>query len=112
MVEKRKEQRTHLSLYLRVHEAESGVMVGHLIDATPEGVRILTEKPLRTGDDYTFRLDLSAVMNFEQQVVFVARCLWQEQEFSSGAWNAGFAILKITNKGREIIELLVRQFGD
>lgn len=112
MVEKRKEQRKHLSLYLRVQNMENGDSVGHLVDMTPDGVRILTNSSMKTDIVYKLGIDLSMVMNFEQRVVFDASCVWQEQEFSSGAWNCGFTILKITNKGREILEMLVDQFGD
>jgi len=112
MADKRIRKRRHLSCLLRVFDRNTGDAVGHLVDITTEGIRLLTDNPLKTGADYELNLDLSSIMNFEQRVVFDAHCIWQEQEFSSGSYNYGFKILKISKKGREIIEQLIEQFGD
>ena len=113
MVEKRREERRHLSYYLRIYDRDSGDVLGHIVDITSIGARILSNGPLDTGTNtvYRLRIDLGSVMNFEQQVVFDARCVWQEKEFTSGAYNSGLEIVKISEKGREIIKMLVEQFG-
>ena len=112
MTENRREERSHLSYYLRVFDVNTGEMAGHLVDVTSIGVRLISTEPLDMNIEHRLRLDLTSVMNFEQQVVFHARCIWQEQDLSSGAYNCGLEILKITSKGEEIIRMLIEQFGE
>ncbi|HUT62344.1 MAG TPA: PilZ domain-containing protein [Anaerolineae bacterium] len=112
MIEKRQQRRVQLFYHLRVFDRVSGNYTGRLVDITMNGIRILNEKPFDTGTEYSFRLDLTKVMSFEQHVDFDAECIWQEREFSSGVYNSGFKIIKITKKARGIIPLLIEQFGE
>lgn len=109
--ERRREQRKHISYYLRIFDHDSGELIGHLIDFSNDGLRVLTEEPVETGMDFKLRLDLAAVMNFEQQLLFDAKSVWLEQDYSSNSYNCGFVIVKISNKTREIIEQLIAQLA-
>ena len=112
MEDRRQQSRKNISYYLRIIDDESGDQLGHLIDFSRTGLRLLTEKPIETGLHFTLRLDLSSVMNFEQKVIISARSVWLEQDFSSKSYNCGFVIEKITDKSFEIVDQLVRQLGD
>lgn len=112
MIEKRQQHRVHLFYQLGVFNRESEDYVGHLVDITIDGIRILNKTPFDTGTVYPFRLDLANMGSLEQQLDFDAECIWQEREFASGVCNSGFKIIKIAKKDREIIEFLIEQFGE
>ena len=49
MDDQRKLKRRHLIYYLRVFDAESGDVLGHIIDIHTEGFLLISEHPIPTG---------------------------------------------------------------
>ncbi|MBA7567458.1 hypothetical protein ES708_09170 [subsurface metagenome] len=86
--------------------------IGHIVDITSAGLRIVSDTPVKKGLKYGLRLDLTKVMNFEQQVVFSAKCIWQKMDEESGAYISGFEIIEMADKDMKIIKQLIYQFGN
>jgi len=112
MIERRRRRRRHLSPYPRVFDVNTDESIGQVVDISTEGLRILSESPVATDREYRLRLEPTDAGDSGRPVEFDAVCVWLEKEFSSGAYNGGFRILKISKRNRETLERLIERFGD
>ena len=112
MVNKRRDERHQISFFLRILDKDTDDAMGHVVDISVSGMRVLTDRPVSKDRDYTLAIDLTKDINFEQEVIFTAKCVWIEQDLSSGAYNCGFQLQNVTEKDQIIILKLIEQFGE
>jgi len=112
MIERRRSRRRRLSCYPQVFDVETGESMGQVVDISTEGLRILSEFPMATDREYRLRLEPAGSDDSRRPVEFDAVCVWLEKEFSSGAYNGGFRITRISGGDREVVERLIERFGD
>lgn len=112
MVNKRKYERFQISFFLRILDKDTDEAMGHVVDISVSGMRVLTDRPVSQDRDYTLAIDLTKDINFEQEVIFTAKCVWIEQDLSSGAYNCGFQLQNVTEKDQTIILKLIELFGE
>ena len=58
----RVEPRRSLTCYLKVYDAETGVMLGHLADVNSSGMRMVGAQSLVQGRDYALRIEVPQEM--------------------------------------------------
>ena len=112
MVNKRKYERFQISFFLRILDKDTDKAMGHVVDISVSGMRVLTDRPVSQDRDYTLAIDLTKDINFEQEVIFTSKCVWIEQDLSSGAYNCGFQLQNVTEKDQAIILKLIELFGE
>ena len=112
MVNKRRDERHQISFFLRILDKDTDDAMGHVVDISASGMRVLADRPVSKDRDYTLAIDLAKDINFEQEVIFTAKCVWIEQDLSSGAYNCGFQLQNVTEKDQIIILKLIEQFGE
>jgi len=112
MVNKRRDERHQISFFLRILDKDTDDAMGHVVDISVSGMRVLADRPVSHDRDYTLAIDLTKDINFEQEVIFTAKCVWIEQDLSSGAYNCGFQLQNVTEKDQTIILKLIEQFGE
>ena len=112
MVNKRRDKRFQISFFLRILDNNTDEVMGHVVNISVSGMRVLTDRPLCQDKDYTLAIDLTKDINFEQEALFTAKCAWIEQDLLSGAYNCGFQLQNVTEKGQVIILKLIEQFGE
>jgi len=112
MVNRRKDKRLQVSFFLRILDKDTDEVMGHVVDISVSGMRVLTDRSVSQDKDYTLAIDLTKDINFEQEVIFTAKCVWIEQDLSSGAYNCGFQLQNVTEKDQTIILKLIEQFGE
>ncbi len=112
MVDKRRNERFQISFFLRILDKDTDETMGHVVDISVSGMRVLTDRPVSQDRDYTLAIDLTKDINLEQEVIFTAKCVWIKQDLSSGAYNCGFQLQNVTEKDQAIILKLIEQFGE
>ena len=111
MHDKRKLKRVHLIYYLRIFDIETGKHVGHLVDITTEGIMMISEDTLRSGDDFSFKMLLPGTVTGRDEIIFKARCLWCRKDFNPDFYVSGFKIEEISLKEIKTIAALINQYG-
>lgn len=107
--DRRKSKRRHLLYYSRVHEAEK--LLGHLVDVTPQGAMLLSEKPLDTDKIYKLRIELSADITERPFMEVIAKSLWCRPDIDPNYYNTGFELIGISQEEIEIIQKIVEMYG-
>ena len=109
MPDRRKNKRRYLMYYSRVYEAEN--LIGHLVDITPQGAMLISEKMIETDRIFKLRMELSADVTDRPFMEFIAKSLWCRPDIDPNFYNTGFELLGISQSEIEIIERIVEAYG-
>lgn len=112
MQEQRRAVRYQISFYLRIFNKTTNEAIGHVVDMSATGMKILADRPVAVDTEYTLFVDLKTATNFKPEVMFSARCVWVREDPMSGAYNCGFHLVNVTEEQQDIINRLIEQFGD
>ena len=107
----RKMKRRHLIYYLRVFDRQTKEMLGHMVDVTPEGIMLISEKPIEVNKDFQLRMDLPMEIWGMEHLDFEARSLWGKRDVNPDFLNTGFELKDTDWKMVEAIERLISQYG-
>jgi hypothetical protein len=111
MVERRKLRRKYLAFFTRIFDRGSGQLLGHLADITTEGMMVISEKPIKTGQEYKLQIDLSDSYFPKQRLDFHAFSIWCRPDVDPNFWNTGFQLSNMADDDAAIIELIVQEYG-
>ena len=103
MAENRKLKRWHLIYYLRVFDQDSDSLLGHLVDITTEGVKMVSEIPIPTEKDFRLRMEVPLESSKAEEVMFEAHSLWCRRDTNPDFFAAGF---RLVNPKRTVVNLI------
>ncbi len=109
--EQRKVKRSHLIYYLRVFDRESGNLLGHLVNITPDGIMLVGESPVEAGRQFQLRMQLKSIMGGKNHIDFEAESLWSNNDINPDFFDSGFKLLKIDSSDQVIIQELINDYG-
>jgi hypothetical protein len=93
--------------YFDVIDQDKKESVGHLVDLTLEGIKIVGDKEIEKGGIFNFMIDLPKEVRGVHQIILKTQCVWCNRESDAEIYFAGFRILSITPPFVEIIETLI-----
>jgi hypothetical protein len=111
MQEKRKLKRRHLIYYLRVFDRNTDDLIGHLVDITPEGAMLISDRPIETNTVFQFRMALPREIIRREHLYFDAESLWCQKDVNPSFYNTGFRFVKVSRDHLVIIDQLLDDFG-
>ena len=111
MKDKRKIKRRYLLYYMRIYDAATRQQIGNLVDITPHGIMIVSEKPLPEGHTTRLRMELTNEVADKPYMEFSAHSKWCEPDIIPNMYNTGFEILDLAAEDVEIIHRIIQEFG-
>jgi hypothetical protein len=112
MAETRKLKRRHLIYYLRVMDSRTGRLLGHLVDVTTEGIMLMSQQPIPTGELFKLRMVLPA--EAPEQTVTIdleAKSLWSRKDVNPDFFDTGFQIVTASPPQLAAIATLIDDHG-
>ena len=112
MSEKRIENRKDFSYYMRLTDAMTKELIGHLSDISAEGFKLDSDEPISLGKEYRFHLALSSDISSKPFMVFQARSKWCKADpIDPFVYNSGFHLTEIHPEDRTIFNRLLQLYG-
>jgi hypothetical protein len=112
MSDRRKLKRRHLVYYLRVYNARSRRLLGHLVDVSSDGIMVMSDRRLRLGRTATLRMVLPATPRRGRAIEFEATSVWHRRDVNPDFWDVGFQVTSgLTRKQAADIETLIDDYG-
>jgi hypothetical protein len=110
MSEKRILDRVNLYYYLRVFDAQSGELLGHMVDINIKGVRLLGKTQLTDGANLSLKMDLPQEFNGHQALIFSGEVRHSREAANPDLFETGILIRDLSSTHIEIIEDLIERF--
>lgn len=104
-------KRRRLIYYSEVLNKKNNALVGHLIDISTSGIRLLTEKEVKANRLFTFEVKLPYQIEGRKVLVFEAKSIWCEKDVNPDYYAAGFEIEQIDLVDEKIIVELMLEYG-
>ena len=111
MTENRKMKRWHVIYYLRIFEQDAGSLLGHLVDITTEGIKMVSENPVPIKRDFRLKMDVPLEGKKTEEVFFDARSLWTEKDTNPDFYATGFHLEKPNMKTIKVIQALIAELS-
>ncbi|MEW6595355.1 MAG: PilZ domain-containing protein [Thermodesulfobacteriota bacterium] len=109
--ESRALERRHLIYYLEVHDDTTGGLLGHLVDITTEGIKLVSKEPIEKGRLFRLRMRLPEDYFDEKTLRFEAKSLWSSNDVNPDFYDTGFSVIGMDKRTKDIVAGLVGQFG-
>jgi hypothetical protein len=111
-MEKRKLNRRTFSYYMRVLDARTGKLVGHLVDISADGFRVDSQLSVPLNMDFLLRMDIPAEISNTKIITFSATPKWcKSNRFDPTAFNVGFQITAMDVVARDIFVRMFEKYG-
>ena len=110
MDERRRHKREYLIFYLRVFDLNSSKLLGHIVDITVEGIRLISEEPLSAEQEFNLKMDLPDEINGVKQIFFRAKALHSKKDVNPSFYVTGCSLMNMSDENKEIIKQLIDDF--
>ncbi|MCL2845580.1 MAG: PilZ domain-containing protein [Chitinivibrionia bacterium] len=111
--DERRSERKVLCYYLRVIDTKTGKELGRIADITPEGLMLLSDKPLQQTKPYSIRILLDRKLfdaglgNLDVDV----NVRWSKPDANPSLTLTGLLFLDLDEKGKQIVKNLAKKIS-
>lgn len=111
MKEKRKLKRRHLIFFLRIFETTHDRLIGYLVDVTTQGIKIMSEEPIKVGCLHRFKILIDAWDENNKFLYFDAYSRWSQQNLKTDFYDTGFELMNMSPENLKAIEKIIDELG-
>lgn len=104
-------KRRHLIFYLRVFELDAERPLGHVVDITEEGMMLISDQPIATGQEFTLEVRLPDTEGALKPMQFRTVCRWCDNDINPAFYDSGFEFLEKRSEDIETIRTLIEAYG-
>lgn len=104
-------KRRHLVYYLEVYDDETNQLLGHLVDVTTGGLKLVSKEKIPTNRKYKLRMMLPSGYFSRKDIHFEAESKWSSNDINPDFYDTGFFAPKLEPAVQNIIHDLVSQIS-
>ncbi len=109
--ETRSLKRRHLIYYLEVYDDGANELLGHLVDLTTTGLKLVSKQRIPTNRTYRLRMMLPEGYFSQKDLYFEAQSMWSSNDINPDFYDTGFSAPKMDPTAQNIILDLVSQIS-
>jgi c-di-GMP-binding flagellar brake protein YcgR len=110
MHEKRKRKRRYPIYYIRVFNQSDNSLIGRLVNYSPGGMMLVSEKPVKINTDYQFRMELPPAISNRKEVTLEAKSVWCDLNHNPDFYDTGYKFNNIPEDVRRTIDKVFQGF--
>ena len=111
-IDRRRRERRTFSHYMRLMHENTGELVGHLVNISPEGFRLESVRAIPVNKDFPLRIELPRDVTDKPYMVFLARSKWcRPDRIDPTLFDAGFEIMEMMPGDSDIFRLIFERYG-
>lgn len=111
VVERRQYERNDLKYFARVYNRKLGRLIGYLVNITPIGMMVVSEKPIDPGAMVGLQIEFPESIDCASQLDLEAKCVWSKLDHESTFFELGFKLHELHGDQAECIEQIVKRYG-
>lgn len=109
--ELRQLKRRHIIYYLEVFDQNTGKLLGHLVDLTVRGMKLISKDEIPPGQEFSLRMIMPEEFCPERQVVFKGTSSWCSEDVNPDFYATGFNCPDLDENTRHLFMILINQIG-
>ncbi len=102
-------KRRHLVYYLEGYDDDTNQLLGHLVDLTTSGVKLVSKQRIPANRNYRLRMMLPEGYFAQKDLYFEAKSMWSANDINPDFYDTGFGAPTLDAKTQDIIRDLVNQ---
>lgn len=110
-IEGRGIKRRHLILYLEVFDAKDKKLLGHLVDLSTKGIKIVSKEKIEVDKNFQLQMMLPEGYFEERKLRFKGKSLWCNNASNPDFYDTGFGVSNLNTKAYDIIQKLITELG-
>jgi hypothetical protein len=111
--ERRSGNRRKVSFYMPVTDADTGELVGHLVEISDLGIRLDCPQFQPANKDFNLQVELTSDLADKAFMTLVARSKWcREDKFTPNTYNVGFQVMDLDPADVAIFNLMSEKYGE
>ncbi|MCB2184274.1 MAG: PilZ domain-containing protein [Desulfobulbaceae bacterium] len=111
MTKSRVLKRHHLIYYLEVHDHETEKLLGHLVDITTRGIKLISKEKIELNRTFILKLILPEGYFNQREIHFEGKSLWSSNDVNPDFFDTGFEVTSLSTEERKIIRKMIEQIG-
>jgi len=104
-------KRRHIIYYLEVFDQTTGKLLGHLVDLTVKGMKLISKEAIDPGQTFSLRMIMPEEYCPEREVHFEATSSWCSQDINPDFYATGFHCPDLDENTRRLFMILINQIG-
>ena len=104
-------KRRHLIFYLEVFDDATGELLGHLVDITTKGIKMVSKEAIAPGRTLTLRMMLPDGFAETTMLRFQATSRWSSNDVNPDFYDTGFLVDDMDNKTVTVVHDLIESLG-
>ena len=97
---------------MRLMHENTGELVGHLVNISPEGFRLESMRPLPLETEFPLRIELPRDISEKSHMIFLARSKWcRPDKFDPTLFDTGFEIIEMLPEDADIFRAIFERYG-
>ncbi len=110
VIEKRNFKRWQLIFYLRVFDQDTGSLLGHIVDISEGGLRLIRDYPIPADRPFRLWVDVPRETGPRQRIELEALSRWSRNDVNPDFYDTGFRITQLTPYALRKLRLLIDDF--
>jgi len=87
-------------------------VIGHVVDLSPQGVKLISEEPIGVQEEYRLRMRFPGKEGGREEHILDAVCRWcRPDDDNPDFYLAGFQIRHLADEDAEFIRKMISEFG-
>ncbi|MBA3014146.1 MAG: PilZ domain-containing protein [Proteobacteria bacterium] len=104
-------KRRHIIYYLEVFDQTTGKLLGHLVDLTVKGMKLISKEEIAPGQKFSLRMVMPEEYCPEREVHFTATSSWCSEDINPDFYATGFHCPDLEENTRRLFMILINQIG-
>jgi hypothetical protein len=108
-IDERNQERWLLIHALRVFNAETNDILGHLVNVTTEGIQLISESPLEIDKEYQLKMAVPVDQEKTTHIELDARSVWTKTDEDPHFHKTGFQFTYCSEESMKAISVLIEK---
>ena len=110
MTEKRKHRRVNLIYYLEIHDQKTNYCIGHLVDISQGGIRMVSEFESIPDIEHNIQIYLPEDSS-QKSVTMRAKSCWTQKDINPAYNASGLEFVELSEENTKIIKKMMNRYG-
>lgn len=103
--------RKHLIYFVKVTSSNEDAFTGRLINISSSGLKMITKEKVFFGSTYRLEISLPEETNELKHITCMGKTVWCKHNASPERFSAGFEIVEIDDKNKNLLNELMKDFN-